>query len=168
MPPKVFEGSRHSFLFVPGLHAQECSGVCPCSSGSSQCLHWALVSLWSAGPVTSRELHSLIPQSYITSGSPFSRAPRKPCAAMHCGARPLAPWLLALWGKSTSKEMNLQAALTSLAGSALGNQRSRRRHSDPPSEQQLKMCCSRPVGACTVASPTEQLAGCPTPAECQS
>lgn len=126
------------------------------------------VSLWSASPLTSRDLHSLILLSYITSCSPFSRAHRKPCAAVHCGARPLPPWLLALWVKSTSTEMNLQAALTSPAGSALGSQRSRKRHSDTPSEQQLKMCCPRPAGACTVASPTEQLAGCPTPAECQS
>lgn len=114
---------------------------------------------------------TLIPQSHLTSCSSFTRRPRmhrKSCAPVHCGARPLAPWLLALWRKSTSIEMNLQAALISPAGSALGSQRSRRRHSDTPLEQQLKMCYSRPAGACTVGSPTEQLAGCPTPAECQS
>lgn len=121
-------------------------------------------------PLLSRDPHLLIPQSHLASCSSFSkrpRTPRKPLAAKHCGARPLAPWLLPLRIKSTSTMMNLQAALVSSAGSALGSQRSRR-HSDTPSEQQLKMCCSRPAGACTVGPPTEQLAGCPTPAECQS
>lgn len=153
------------FLFVPGLCAQECYGVCPCSSRSSQCLHWAVVSLWSAGPLTSRDPHSSFPSriSLLAAHLAETRMHRK-----HCGARPLVPWLLALWKKSTLTEMNLRAALISPAGSALGSQRSRRRHSGTPSEQQLKMCCSRPAGAYTVGSPTEQLAGCPTPAECQS
>lgn len=114
----------------------------------------------------------LVPQSHQTPGISFSwkpRLPRQLLSARHRGLRPSpAPLLLALWLKSPLTEMNSKAALISPAGSPLRTRGAEGGRCDIPLGAAVENVCLRPPGACTLGSPTEQLAECPTPEECQS
>lgn len=90
--------------------------------------------------------------------------PRKLFATVHYGGKAssgsLAPCLMDKINLDRDEIRQLSFLQQEIHWEARGAEGS---HCDTPSEKQLKMCCSRLAGACAVGSPTEQLAGCPTP-----